>query len=333
MSEQSSGLNSGSNLERVLTSGGFAVTGELGPPKGADPAVIRHKAGLLRGVVDAVNITDNQTAVVRMSSIAAAAIARDEGLEPVVQMTCRDRNRLAIQADLLGAWALGLRNLLCLSGDHQTFGNHPGAKNVWDIDSIQLLKIMRDMAGDRVFACGEEVEGDPPRFFLGAAENPFAEPYEYRPFRVAKKVRAGARFIQTQCIYNMDRFREFMAGLGDMGLLDKVYVLAGLSPLKGPGMARYMRDQVPGMDVPDEIVDRMTAAGKGIDDKAERSKAFRAEGIRICIEQIQEVREIPGVAGVHIMAIEWEEAVRPIVEGAGLLPRPEKMPEAGQQGG
>ena len=321
-----------SNLERVLAEGAFAVTAELGPPKGADPGVIRRKAGLLRGVVDAVNITDNQTAVVRMSSIGAAVIAKAEGVEPVVQMTCRDRNRLAIQADLLGAWALGLRNLLCLSGDHQTFGNHPEAKNVWDIDSIQLLKIMEDMGSRGVFACGDAVEGDPPRFFLGAAENPFAEPYEYRPFRVAKKVRAGARFIQTQCIYNMERFREFMARLGDMGLLDRVYVLAGLSPLKGPAMARYMRDQVPGMDVPDEIVERMAAAGKGIDDKAERTKAFRQEGIRICIEQIQQVREIPGVAGVHIMAIEWEEAVRPIVEGAGLLPRPEPLPAAGAAG-
>ncbi len=321
-----------SNLERVLAEGAFAVTAELGPPKGADPGVIRRKAGLLRGVVDAVNITDNQTAVVRMSSIGAAVIAKAEGVEPVVQMTCRDRNRLAIQSDLLGAWALGLRNLLCLSGDHQTFGNHPEAKNVWDIDSIQLLKIMEDMGSRGVFACGDAVEGDPPRFFLGAAENPFAEPYEYRPFRVAKKVRAGARFIQTQCIYNMERFREFMARLGDMGLLDRVYVLAGLSPLKGPAMARYMRDQVPGMDVPDEIVERMAAAGKGIDDKAERTKAFRQEGIRICIEQIQQVREIPGVAGVHIMAIEWEEAVGPIVEGAGLLPRPEPLPTAGAAG-
>ncbi len=321
-----------SNLERVLAEGAFAVTAELGPPKGADPEVIRRKAGLLRGVVDAVNITDNQTAVVRMSSIGAAVIAKAEGVEPVVQMTCRDRNRLAIQSDLLGAWALGLRNLLCLSGDHQTFGNHPEAKNVWDIDSIQLLKIMEDMGSRGVFACGDAVEGDPPRFFLGAAENPFAEPYEYRPFRVAKKVQAGARFIQTQCIYNMERFREFMAQLGDMGVLDRVYVLAGLSPLKGPAMARYMRDQVPGMDVPDEIVERMAAAGQGIDDKAERTKAFRQEGIRICIEQIQQVREIPGVAGVHIMAIEWEEAVRPIVEGAGLLPRPEPLPAAGAAG-
>ncbi|MDW7708862.1 MAG: methylenetetrahydrofolate reductase [Deferrisomatales bacterium] len=315
-----------SNLEKVFASGTFAVTGELGPPKGADPEVIRRKARLLRGAVDAANITDNQTAVVRMSSIAAGLLARDEGVEPVAQMTCRDRNRLAIQADLLGAWGLGLRNLLCLTGDHQTFGNHPSAKNVWDVDSIQLVKMMAEMRDRGVFANGEEIEEDPPRFFLGAVESPFAEPFAYRPFRVAKKVRAGARFLQTQCIYNMPRFKEFMARLGDMGLLDKVYVMAGLSPLKGPAMAKYMAANVPGIDMPDAVVERLTQAGKGLEDKAEKSKAWRAEGIRLCIEQIQEVREIPGVAGVHVMAIEWEEAVRPIVEGAGLLPRPQPLP-------
>ncbi len=317
-----------SNLQRVFESGSFAVTGELGPPKGGEAAVIREKAKLLKGAVDAVNITDNQTAVVRMSSIAAAVLAKEGGVEPVVQMTCRDRNRLAIQADLLGAWALGLRNLLCLTGDHQTFGNHPTAKNVWDVDSIQLVKMMAEMGGKAVFANGEELEGEPPRFFVGAVESPFADPIQYRPFRVAKKVRAGAQFLQTQCIYNMPRFKEFMARLGDMGLLDKLYIMAGLSPLKGPGMAKYMRDNVPGIDMPDDVVDRMAQAGQGIEDKAERSKAWRAEGLKLCIEQIQEVREIPGVAGVHVMAIEWEEAVRPIVEGAGLLPRPEPLPSA-----
>jgi 5,10-methylenetetrahydrofolate reductase len=326
MSEQKSTVES--NLSRVLSSGSFAVTGELGPPKGADPEVIRKKAKLLRGAVDAVNITDNQTAVVRMSSISAAVLAKAEGVEPVVQMTCRDRNRLAIQADLLGAWALGLRNLLCLSGDHQTFGNHKDAKNVWDIDSIHLVQIMAEMRDRGVFANGEEMEGVHPQFFVGAVENPFADPLDYRPFRVAKKVRAGAKFLQSQCIYNMPKFKDFMTRLGDMGLLDKIHVMAGLSPLKGPGMAKYMRDQVPGMDVPDEIVVRMEQAAKGIEDKAARSKAWRDEGTRLCIEQIQQAREIPGVAGVHIMAIEWEEAVRPIVEGAGLLPRPQPMPQA-----
>ena len=321
MSEQSAQ----SNLQKVFESGGFAVTGELGPPKGADAETIREKARLLRGNVDAANITDNQTAVVRMSSIAAGLLAQQEGVEPVVQMTCRDRNRLAIEADLLGAWGLGLRNLLCLTGDHQTFGNHPTSKNVYDVDSIQLVKIMAEMRDKGIFANGEELEGDPPQFFLGAVESPFADPIPYRPFRVAKKVRAGARFLQTQCIYNMPKFKEFMIKLGDMNLLDDVYVMAGLSPLKGPGMAKYMAANVPGIDMPDEVIERMTAAGKGIDDKAEKSKAWKEEGIKLCIEQIQEVQEIPGVAGVHVMAIEWEEAVRPIVEGAGLLPRPEPL--------
>ncbi|HSH71069.1 MAG TPA: methylenetetrahydrofolate reductase [Deferrisomatales bacterium] len=321
MSEQSAQ----SNLQKVFESGGFAVTGELGPPKGADAETIRAKARLLKGMVDAANITDNQTAVVRMSSIAAGLLAQQEGVEPVVQMTCRDRNRLAMEADLLGAWGLGLRNLLCLTGDHQTFGNHPTAKNVFDIDSIQLVKIMAEMRDKGIFANGEALEGDPPRFFLGAVESPFADPISYRPFRVAKKVRAGARFLQTQCIYNMPRFKEFMVKLGDMHILDDVYVMAGLSPLKGPGMAKYMAANVPGIDMPDVVIERMTAAGAGIDDKAERSKAWKAEGIKLCIEQIQEVREIPGVAGVHVMAIEWEEAVRPIVDGAGLLPRPQPL--------
>ncbi len=263
----------------------------------------------------------------------AGLLAQQEGVEPVVQMTCRDRNRLAMEADLLGAWGLGLRNLLCLTGDHQTFGNHPTAKNVFDIDSIQLVKIMAEMRDKGIFANGEELEGDPPRFFLGAVESPFADPISYRPFRVAKKVRAGARFLQTQCIYNMSRFKEFMVKLGDMNVLDDVYVMAGLSPLKGPGMAKYMAANVPGIDMPDEVIERMTAAGAGIDDKAERSKAWRAEGIKLCIEQIQEVREIPGVAGVHVMAIEWEEAVKPIVAGAGLLPRPEPIRLAAGQVG
>ncbi len=328
MSEQSSAATPQSNLAKVFASGAFAVTGELGPPKGADPEVIREKAKLLKGFVDAVNITDNQTAVVRMSSIAAAALSHQAGVEPIVQMTCRDRNRLAIEADLLGAWALGLRNLLCLSGDHQTFGNHKDSKNVWDIDSIQLVKMMEDMRSKGIFINGEELEGEPPDFFLGAVENPFADPLHYRPFRVAKKVRAGAKFLQTQCIYNMDKFKDFMSKLGDMGVLDDIHIMAGLSPLKGPGMAKYMRDMVPGMDVPDEVVERMTGAGQGIEDKAERSKAWRAEGIKYCIEQIQEVREIPGVRGVHVMAIEWEEAVKPIVEGAGLLPRPQAIGSA-----
>ncbi|NPV09626.1 MAG: methylenetetrahydrofolate reductase [Anaerolineae bacterium] len=306
-------MKAGTNLEAVLAAGHFAVTGELGPPKGADAAVVTKKIELLRGYVDAVNLTDNQTAVVRMSSIGAALLVRQGGLEPVMQMTCRDRNRLAIQADILGAYALGIRNVLCLTGDHQSFGNHPQAKNVYDLDSIHLIKAVRDMRDRGVLMNGEEAEGAP-RMFVGAAANPFADPFDFRPYRLAKKVAAGADFIQTQLIYNVPKFREYMTRVGDLGLTDKVYILAGVGPIKSVGAARYMANNVPGMDVPDEIVRRMS--------KAPREKRTD-EGINICVEVIQQVREIPGVAGVHIMAIEWEEAVSEITSRAGLLPRPE----------
>ncbi|HLF26915.1 MAG TPA: methylenetetrahydrofolate reductase [Anaerolineae bacterium] len=316
------GYKSGSNLERVLRAGHFAVTSELGPPKNADAEIIRKKAALLKGCVDAANLTDNQTAIVRMSSIGAGALALREGLEPVMQMTCRDRNRLALQADLLGAYAIGLRNVLCLTGDHQTFGNHPQAKNVHDIDSVQSVQMVVGLRDRNCFQCGEEIKGVNPRFFVGAAENPFGDPFEFRPYRLGKKVKAGADFIQTQMIFNVPKFREFMQRVVDLGLHQQTYILAGIGPLKTPGAAKYMRDQVPGMDVPDEIVARMESAGQGIEDKKAKAAAYREAGLRICIEMVQQMREIEGVAGVHIMAIEWEEAVRPIVEGAGLLPRP-----------
>jgi 5,10-methylenetetrahydrofolate reductase len=330
--ESSNGYLTGSNLERVLRTGHFAVTAELGPPQNADGAIIRKKAALLKGNCDAVNITDNQTAIVRMSSIGAGAIVLQEGLEPVIQMTCRDRNRLAIQSDLLGAYALGIRNLLCLSGDHQTFGNHPTAKNVYDMDSIQLVHMVAAMRDERIFECGDEFKGQEPRFFVGAASAPFAGPVEFRPYRLAKKAQAGASFVQTQLVYDVDAFKVFMEKVRKLGLHEQVYILAGVGPLKSPGMAKYMKNSVPGLLVPDELINRMTEAGKPWagkskdeltkEDRKERSAAWKEEGIKICIELIQQLREVEGVAGVHIMAIEWEEAVKPIVEGAGLLPRP-----------
>jgi 5,10-methylenetetrahydrofolate reductase len=323
----------GSNLERVLRAGHFAVTAELGPPQSADGDEIRHKATLLRGNCDAVNITDNQTAIVRMSSIAAGAIVVQEGLEPIVQMTCRDRNRLAIQSDLLGAYALGMRNLLCLTGDHQSFGNHPTSRNVFDIDSLQLLQMVTAMRDDCVFQCGDAFKGQEPRFFIGAAAAPFADPIDFRPYRLAKKVKAGANFIQTQLVYDIEAFEEYMAKVREMGLHEQLYILAGVGPLKSPGMARYMKNSVPGILVKDEYIERMNAAGEPWagkskdemtpEDKKARSEAWKQEGINICIELIQRLHEIEGVAGVHIMAIEWEEAVEPIASGAGLLPRPE----------
>lgn len=319
------GYKSGSRLERLLRAGHFVVTGELGPPQSADGDSIRKKVGLLKGYCDAANITDNQTAIVRMSSIGAGTILVQEDLEPIIQMTCRDRNRLAIQSDLLGAYALGMRNVLCLTGDHQSFGNHPTAKNVHDLDSIQLIGMVAKMRDEKSFQSGDEMEGPEPRFFVGAAANPFGDPFEFRPYRLAKKVQAGADFIQTQLIYNVERFAEFMKKVRELGIHEKVYILAGLGPLKSPGMARYMRDQVPGLEVPDKIVDRMVNATKGIDkdDKKARTNAWRNEGIQITIELIKQMRDIEGVAGVHVMAIEWEEAVKPIVEGAGLHPRPD----------
>jgi 5,10-methylenetetrahydrofolate reductase len=316
-----------SNLERVLKSGQFAVTAELGPPKNADAEAVRHKARLLRFYADAVNITDNQTAIVRMSSIAAGVLAAQEGLEPVIQMTCRDRNRIAMQSDLLGAYALGMRNLLCLSGDHQTFGNHPQAKNVHDIDSMQLLQMVTALRDEGRFQCGEAIKGQNPRFFVGAAENPFADPFDWRPYRLAKKAKAGADFIQTQLIFNVPRFREFMKRVVDLGVHKELYILAGVGPVKSPNAAKYMRDQVPGMDVPDEIVERMEAAGQGIEDKKLRAAAYKEEGLKICGELIEQMKDIEGVAGIHLMAIEWEEAVPVILERAGLLPRPVFAPE------
>ncbi len=311
-------LKSDSRLEKVLTEGHFALTAELGPPKSADVDIIRKKAGYLRGVVDAVNITDNQTAIVRMSSIAAGLIALQEGLEPVIQITCRDRNRLAIQADVLGAYALGIRNILCLSGDHQKFGNHPTAKNVYDLDSIQLVDMLRHMRDDQQFACGDPIRNTKkqpvvePRIFIGAAANPFGDPFAFRVVRLAKKVNAGADFIQTQCIYDMDRFKEWMKGVYERGLHERTYILAGITPLKSVRMAEYMRDCVAGLTVPDYLIERLA-----------KSDDPRAEGEKIAIEQIAQIREIPGVAGIHIMAIEAEKSVAGLAEKAGLLPRPE----------
>ena len=331
-SASGNGYLSGSNLERVLRAGHFAVTGELGPPQNADGEVIRKKAALLKGYVDAVNLTDNQTAIVRMSSIGAGTIVVQEGLEPVIQMTCRDRNRLAMQSDLLGAYALGMRNVLCLTGDHQTFGNHPTSKNVFDMDSTQLVQMLVNMREEKVFQNGEAFKGPEPRFFVGAAESPFAHPVEFRPLRLAKKVKAGANFIQTQLVYDIKAFETFMEKVRALGIHKETYILAGVGPLKSPGMAKYMIENVPGILIPEDMVKRMTAAGapwagKSKDeltkeDKKARSSAWQQEGIQICIELIQQLQKIEGVAGVHIMAIEWEEAVKPLVEGAGLYPRP-----------
>ena len=305
-------MKSGSNLERVLRAGHFALTGELGPPRGANAGKIRKKAKHLRNCVDAVNITDNQTAMVRMSSWGASLIALDEGLEPNYQMVCRDRNRLAMQSDILAAYANGIRNMLCLSGDHQDFGDHPDAMGVFDIDSMQLIHMVKTMRDEGIFAGGDTID-EPPRMFIGAAANPFVDPFEFNVRRLAKKIRSGADFIQTQCIYNMTKFQDFVRGALDMGLLENAYLLAGVTPLKSVGMARYMQGRVPGMEVPEEIVRRLAGVPK------ERQAE---EGIEIACEQIALLKEMKGVAGIHLMAIEWEHRVAEIADRAKLLPRP-----------
>ena len=324
-----------SNLEKVICSDQFAVTAELGPPISGQAEVVRKKAALLRGSADAVNITDCQTAVVRMSSIASAAIVLQEGVEPVAQMTTRDRNRIAIQADILGAAALGLKNCLCIAGDHQSFGaagrlkGHPGAKNVYDIDSLQLTAILRGLRDDGVQAGGDALEA-PVKLFIGAAWTPMGDPVGFRILRLAKKVAAGADFIQTQGIYDIKQFAEIMKGVRDKGLHEKTAILAGIIVPKSAGMLRYMNASVAGVSVPQEIIQRFPAIKK--DMPPEEKKRLRAEseeiGKKIAVELIEQAREIEGVRGVHIQAIEWEPAVPDIVKAAGLLPRPTPSPTA-----
>jgi methylenetetrahydrofolate reductase (NADPH) len=301
-----------SQLKNVLVQGKFSVTAECGPPKGADPEVILKKAQLLKGMVDAVNVTDNQTAIVRMSSLAACGLLKTAGLDPVLQMVVRDRNRISLQSDILGASALGIRNVLCLSGDHQIFGNQPQALGVFDLDSIQFVQVVKGMRDDGVITGGDSLDHKPD-MFIGAAANPFADPLRFRIVRLAKKIKAGADFIQTQCIYNLDRFETWLSMAADKGLTEKAFILGGVTPLKSAGMAKYMKNKVAGMDIPDDVIKRMEGVPK---DKQ------REEGINICVETILRLKELSGVSGVHIMAIEWEEAVGEIVKRAGLYPRP-----------
>jgi len=301
-----------SRLEKVLASGNLAVTSECGPPRGSDPEDITKKAEMIRNYVDAINITDNQTSVTRLCSLASCIHLKNMGIEPTLQMVTRDRNRIALQSDILGAASFDIYNILCLSGDHQQFGDCPTGQNVFDIDSMQLIQTVRLMRDEGKFLGGDDIKR-PPRMFVGAAANPFADPFEIRVHRLAKKVAAGAEFIQTQCIYNLDKFELWMEQVRDRGLHEKVYILAGVTPFKSAGMAKYMKNRVPGMDVPDDVVKRMSDAPK---------EKQPEEGINICVESIQRLKEVEGVRGFHIMAIEWEEKVPEIVERGGLHPRP-----------
>ncbi len=303
-------MKAGTNLEKVLVAGGFAVTAEAGPPKGASPKVVQRKGETLKSCCDAVNVTDNQTAIVRMCSLAGCVLLKQQGVDPVMQMVTRDRNRIALQSDVLGAVAMGIGNILCLTGDHQKFGNHPSAKGVFDIDSIQLVQTLKNMRDQKKFISGEDVSGEVP-LFIGAVENPFADPFEYRVARLAKKIKAGADFIQTQAVFDVAKFATWMKGVSDRGLDKQAHIMAGIIPMKSAGMARYMRDNVSGVSVPDDLVKRM-----------EQSKNVKEEGVKIILEIIEQVRAIPGVHGIHIMAVGWEEIVPEIVSKAGLMPRP-----------
>jgi len=303
-------MKAGTNLEKVLEGGRFAVTAEAGPPKGTSAAVVLRKGEIVRNCCDAVNVTDNQTAIVRMSSLAGCVLLKQVGVEPVMQMVVRDRNRMALQSDVLGGIALGIGNFLCLSGDHQKFGNHPTAKGVFDIDSIQLIQMLKQMRDEKKFINGEEISGEVP-IYIGAAANPFADPFEFRVIRLAKKVKAGVDFIQTQAVYDVPKFARYMDMVCERGLDKQVHILAGVIPIRSVGMARYMKDYVSGVSVPDEIITRLEQAEKAKD-----------EGVKIILEIIEQLKEIPGVHGIHIMAVGWEDIVPEMVEQAGLMPRP-----------
>jgi methylenetetrahydrofolate reductase (NADPH) len=304
-------VKSGSRLEEILERGKFAVTAEAGAPKGSLPDAMRKKGELLKSSCDAINVTDNQAAVVRMSSLAGCLLLMQTGAEPVLQMVVRDRNRLALQSDILGAAALGIRNVLCLAGDHQRLGNHAGAAGAYDIDPVHLIQMIKTLRDQHRVESGETISGEVP-IYIGAAAHPFADPLELHMLTLAKKIRAGADFIQTQAIFDLPRFIAWMDKVREQGLHEKAHILASVLPIKSVEMARRMRSGVPGMRVPDELVERI-----------ERATDARAAGIGICVETIEQLKRVPGVHGVHIMAVVGEDAVPGIVKQAGLSPRPE----------
>ncbi|HXH03128.1 MAG TPA: methylenetetrahydrofolate reductase [Candidatus Competibacteraceae bacterium] len=301
------GHTSPGRLERILRAGKFAVTAELAPPDSADPEEVYKRARIFDGYVDAINATDGSGAHCHMSSVAVCALLTRAGYAPVMQISCRDRNRIAIQGEILGGAAMGVCNILCLTGDGVQCGDHPQAKPVFDLDSMSLLEIARTMRDESHFQSGRKIDY-PPKVFLGAAENPFAPPYDWRPLRLAKKVAAGAQFIQTQYCYDVPLLERFMARVRDLGLDEKVFIIVGVGPLSGAKTAEWMRTHVPGVHIPDPVIERLR--------KAEKPKL---EGKKLCIELIQQIREIKGVAGVHVMAYRQEETVAEIIDRSGVL--------------
>ncbi len=301
------GHSSPGRFERILRDGHFAVTSELAPPDSADPNAVYERARLFDGYVDAINATDGSGAHCHMGSLAVCALLTRLGYALIMQISCRDKNRIAIQGDILGGAAMGVCNMLCLSGDGVQTGDHPNAKPVFDLDCMSLLQIATTMREQRTFQSGRELEY-PPRVFLGAAANPFVEPFDWRPLRLAKKVEAGAQFIQTQYCYDIDRLKTYMQTIRDMGLDEKVFLLIGVGPLASARTAEWMRKNVPGVHIPDSVIERL----KGADDQ-------KAEGVNLCIDMIQQIKEIKGVSGVHIMAYRQEHNVPDIVERSGAL--------------
>lgn len=309
-------MTSPSRLADLLREGHFVVTAELSSSNSPDPEATWRRAETLRGSVDAINCTDNPGAHVHMSSLASAHLLVEKGFEPIMQLTVRDRNRLALQADLLGAAALGVRNLVLMSGDDVTAGDHPEARRIYDIDSLQLLEVAAAMRDRGTYLSGRKLDAAP-SYFIGAVENPFAPPLTFRPLRLQKKVRAGADFIQTQLVFDVPVFARFMAMVADLGLIGKVFIIPSIGIPRSARGAHFMREKVPGLHVPDEVVMRL-----------EKTPPARQaeEGITIAVELVKAVREIPGVSGVHLIGIKWEEGVAQVAEAAGLLPRPTLSP-------
>jgi len=301
------GHSSPGRLEKLLRAGQFAVTAELSPPDSTDPDEVFQKARIFDGAVDAINATDGSGANCHMSSVAVCALLTRVGYSTIMQVSCRDRNRISIQGDVLGGAAMGVANILCLTGDGVQAGDHPQAKPVFDLESISLLGVIRGMRDNASFQSGRKIES-PPHVFLGAAENPFAPPHDYRPHRLAKKIAAGAQFIQTQYCFDMGLLQRFMARARDMGLTEKAFILIGVGPLVSARAAEWIRTHVPGVHIPDAVIRRLAGADKP-----------KEEGKRICIELIQQIREVPGIAGVHVMAYRQEEAVADIIQQSGVL--------------
>src|SRR5210317_37997 len=304
---EKAGHHSRGRLERILRKGIFAVTSELAPPDSANPEDVYERARVFDGFVDGMNATDGSGANCHMSSVAMCALLTNIGYSPVMQISCRDKNRIAIQGDVLGAAAMGVSNVLCLSGDGVQVGDHPEAKPVFDLDSMSLLETIRIMRDESRFLSGRPITS-PPQMFLGAAENPSAPPIDFRPHRLAKKIAAGAQFIQTQYIYDIEHLRVFMAKSRDLGLLEQCFIIPGVGPLASARTALWIRSNVPGIHIPDAIIERLEGAAEP-----------KLEGRKICVELIQQIREIEGVSGVHIMAYRQEEAVGEIIQQSGVL--------------